>query len=76
MPEDQALLVFTNYCDRTILNYKGKVFNFVDICSFIHSLSSLLSSAQITEILDELQLFVQKIDRPVKTKEGWTIIFS
>jgi hypothetical protein len=62
--------------ENGILNYKGKVFNFVDICSFIHSLSSLLSATQITEILDELQSFVQQIDRSVKTKEGWKIIFS
>ena len=62
--------------ENGILNYKVKVFNFLDICSFIHSLSSLLSVTQITEILDELQLFFQQIDRPVKTKEGWKIIFS
>jgi hypothetical protein len=30
----------------------------------------------MTEILDELQSFVQQIDRSVKTKEGWKIIFS
>jgi len=73
LPTDISTLQGIEY---GMLNYKGKVFNFVDICSFIHSLSSLLSSNQITEILDELQLFVQEIDRPVKTKEGWTIIFS
>lgn len=59
-----------------ILNHKGKVFNFIDICSFIRSLSSLLSSTQITEFLDELQLFIKEIDRPLKTKEGWRIIFG
>ncbi len=59
-----------------ILKYKGKTFNFLDIRFFIHSLSSLLKGTQIDEVMHELQAFVQKIDRPVKTKEGWISIFN
>ena len=58
------------------LNYKQKTFNFVDIRSFAHSLSSLLSDDQINETLSDIQNFVKQINRPVKTKEGWKKIFD
>ncbi|WP_221897219.1 hypothetical protein [Bathymodiolus japonicus methanotrophic gill symbiont] len=43
---------------------------------FICSLSLLLSGDQVIEVLDELKLFVQLVDRPVKTKEGWKKVFN
>jgi hypothetical protein len=58
------------------LHHNGKTFNFWDIKSFTHSLSSLLSGDQINKILSDVQNFVKQIDRPVKTKEGWKKIFS
>jgi hypothetical protein len=61
---------------NSTLNYKGKNFNFVDIASFISSLCTLLTTEQINEIRDELTSFIEKIDRPVKTKEGWNNIFK
>jgi len=73
LPNDVSTLKGTK---DGVLNYKGKTFNFVDICCFIQSLSSLLSLVQIMDVLAELKSFVQKIDRPVKTKEGWKKIFE
>jgi hypothetical protein len=58
------------------LTYKGKMFNFIDIKGYILCLSSLLVEKQIHEILSELHAFMEKIDRPVTTKEGWNKIFS
>lgn len=62
--------------ENGVLNYKGKTFNFLDISAFIYALSSLLTGDQINEVMHELQLFVQKIERPVKTKNGWIAIFT
>ena len=73
LPTDIRTL--TNVEDNA-LNYKGKIFNFIDIKSFIFTLSSLLTIEQINELMDELQAFVQLIGRPVKTKNGWAEIFS
>ncbi len=58
------------------LNYKGKNFNFVEIASFISSLCTLLTTDQLTEITNELTAFIERVDRPVKTKEGWNNIFN
>jgi hypothetical protein len=58
------------------LNYKGKIFNFVDIVSFTYSLSSLLSIDQIDETLSDIQKYVAQVNRPKKTKEGWNKIFN
>lgn len=73
MPEDVSTLQGVR---GGVLNYKGKVFNFLDISNFICSLSLLLSGDQVIEVLDELKLFVQLVDRPVKTKEGWKKVFN
>jgi len=56
--------------------YKGKYFNFVDISSFIFTGMMLLSDDEVSFILSELRNFVSLVERPVKTKEGWNLIFS
>jgi hypothetical protein len=56
--------------------YNGKVFNFVDISAFTHSMCVLLSVSQIMEVINELHNFIEKIDRPVVTKNGWNTVFS
>lgn len=65
-----------NNVDSNSLNYKGKVFNFIDIKAYILCLSSLLIERQIDEVLSDLQSFINKIDRPIKTKQGWNKIFA
>ena len=56
--------------------HKGKTINFLDISSFIHSLSSLLTQNQIAEVLEELRDFVRRVERPEATKIGWQEIFG
>ncbi len=73
LPNDISTL---NDVENGFLNYKGKIFNFIDISSYILSLSSMLSEQQISEILGELGLFMEKIERPIKTRKGWNSIFS
>jgi hypothetical protein len=58
------------------LNYKGKVFNFVDIVGFTYSLSSLLSIDQIDKTLSDIREYVTQFNRPKKTKDGWNQIFN
>ncbi len=58
------------------LNYNGKQFNFIDICSFIESLISLLDDELIKELTQELHDFINHIERSIKTKDGWNLIFA
>lgn len=73
LPTDTCSL---NHVENRTLNYKGKTFNFIDISTFTYMLSALLSSNQINELLEDLQIFVQRIERPLKTKNGWVKIFN
>jgi hypothetical protein len=59
-----------------VMVHKGKTINFVDIGSFVMSLSALLTAAQIDATLHELKAFVERVDRPEKTKMGWKKIFG
>jgi len=72
LPEDVSEL--SGALDETF-NYKGKNFNFIDISQFITSVVALLAREQLDSLLEELKEFVEKIDRPVKTKKGWNSIF-
>ena len=58
------------------LKYKGKTFNFVDICSLIHSISTLFSPEQINNILKDINQFIGQVQRPLTTKNGWNSIFK
>lgn len=58
------------------LTYKGKTFNFVDISTFIKSLVTLLNTEQMLDITNELASFVSDIQRPIKTKNGWNLLFG
>jgi hypothetical protein len=58
------------------ITYKGKVFGFVDIAAFIHSLTALLTPENISELLADLQEFMEMISRPVTTKDGWNKIMA
>ena len=53
------------------MSHRGKKFCFVDIASFIHSNTSLISTQQLDELLDDLSKFVSHIDRLETTKSGW-----
>ena len=58
------------------LNYKGKFFNFVDISGFLLSITSLLSEQEVFEVMQDLQNFIEQIERPLTTKNGWNKIFG
>ena len=73
MPIDVSTL---GVIKNNTIEYKGKRFDFLDISSFIHIVTALLSTSQIISLIDELQSFIMKIDRPIKTKEGWNTIFQ
>lgn len=73
IPEDITSL--KNIVEGTY-NYNGKLFNFIDLKTFILTLASLLTSNQLQNIIDELALFVTNIKRPLSTKEGWNNIFE
>lgn len=57
-------------------NYKGKAFNFVDLRSFILTLVAILTTEQLGAIIKELASFVENIERPISTKNGWNSIFN
>lgn len=73
VPEDVTTL---NLSDNSYIEYKGKVFNFVDIKNFIPSLIALLSAEDLAKMLSEIQDFVEMLERPVVTKNGWNSIFN
>jgi hypothetical protein len=73
MPDDISTLDNVTFGS---LNYKGKTFDFVDIGSFITTISMLLSDKQIEAIMLKLTNFISKIDRPITTKNGWNKIFN
>jgi hypothetical protein len=55
---------------------QGKIFEFSDIYEFVRSLCAILSLYQIEKIIVDIQLFMEEINRPVKTKEGWNTILT
>lgn len=57
-------------------NYKGKTFNFIDLKSFILTLVAILTTQQLGAIMDELASFIENIERPISTKNGWNNIFD
>lgn len=73
LPEDVSTL--GTLVDGTY-NYRGKQFNFIDLKSFILSLISLLKTEQLENIIGELTSFVESVDRPIETKNGWNSIFN
>lgn len=56
-------------------NYQGKRFNFIDLKEFILTTVALLTTEQLKNIIRELSVFIESIDRPISTKEGWNSIF-
>lgn len=73
LPDDISTL--ENFDASTYL-YKGKKFNFVDLYNFILSIISMLKMEQITNILNQLASFIEQVNRPVTTKDGWNSIFT
>lgn len=73
LPEDTSTL--GELMDGTY-NYKGKLFNFIDLKSFILTLVAILTTEQLESIISELTSFIENIERPISTKEGWNIIFN
>jgi hypothetical protein len=57
-------------------NYKGKVFNFIDLRSFILTLVALLTTQQLENIIDKLTSFIESVERPISTKNGWNSVFN
>lgn len=57
-------------------NHRGKLFQFVDIGAFIHSLEALLSDEQVDNLMEKLREFIGDLNRPIATKEGWNTIFG
>lgn len=60
--------------NQNTLLYKGYWFNFIDIASFIYICLSLMESDQIKVFFLEMDDFLQDVNRPMKTKEGWNSI--
>lgn len=58
------------------LIYKGKSFDFIDISHLICTISCLLTSQQLNEVINDLQKFIGKIERNQKTKHGWNKIWD
>ena len=58
-----------------VYDFKGKPLYFIDISEFINSILALLSQEQIKEFMVELASFVEDVNRPISTKEGWSKIF-
>lgn len=73
LPTDIATLKGIEY---NSVVYKGKSFDFLDISSFIRTISCLITPCQLNNIVKEMQNFVAKIDRKLSTKIGWNKIFS
>lgn len=73
LPEDVRELDLT---ETNNFSYKGKSFDFVDISAFIKISTSLLTSEQISQYIGEMSVFIQDVNRPIKTKHGWNDIFS
>lgn len=57
-------------------NYKGKAFNFIDLRSFTLTLVAMLTTEQLEAIISELASFIENIERPISTKNGWNSIFN
>lgn len=56
--------------------YKGKAFNFIDLRSFVLTLVAMLTTEQLGDIIAELASFIENIERPISTKDGWNDIFN
>ncbi len=73
LPQDVAEL---DVRDDNTVNFNGKTINFVDIADFVRSVCALLTNAQIAEIMNEFLKFIEKVNRPVATKDGWNKIID
>lgn len=73
MPEDTSTL---GIGEETAVNYGGKKFEFVDLRGLVHSVVALLSCEDFEFVIGRVRAFVQRIDRPMATKEGWNKVFS
>lgn len=73
LPEDTSAL---GKLMNGTYNYKGKLFNFIDLRSFILTLVALLTTEQLGTIIDELTSFIENIERPISTKDGWNSVFN
>lgn len=61
--------------NETYYEYKGMVFNFIDISEFIRVSISLLSEKQLNIYFEELTIFIEDVNRAKSTKDGWNDIF-
>lgn len=60
---------------KNSIYHKGYWFNFIDIKWFIYTSLSMMNSDQIKDYFTEMQLFINEINRPLGTKNGWNKIF-
>lgn len=60
--------------DEDTFLYKGYWFNFIDIGNFIYICLTLMDSDQIKDFFVEMNVFLQDVNRPIKTKEGWNTL--
>ncbi len=70
IPEDMT----TYMVDAATYQYKGKIFDFIDIRQFIFVISALLTQTQMQKFLQELQAFIADVNVSPKTKLGWNSI--
>jgi hypothetical protein len=77
IPEDIRGLDSIEIGDRcATYKFKGKDIDFCDISSFIVSLSAAISDLAMQTMLEKLSKFVNQIERPITTKNGWNSIFE
>lgn len=67
IPEDVKELEL----DELSLNYKDKIFNFIDIRDFILITSTILSKNQFNSIVEAMREFISDVNISIRTKEGW-----
>lgn len=77
LPEDikNLDLPYSDYGLSATYNYKGKKIDFVDISGFIKVMCSVISEDAMQDAIYKLAEFVNDIDRPVTTKNGWNSLF-
>lgn len=62
--------------ENGVFHYKGFIFNFVDIRSWIQSSLSILSTYQLNRLLEDLTSFMLDRNRPLTTKAAWNKLFN
>ena len=70
----------SNYKDLSVQNgsleYKGRVFNFLKIDSFIFTICTLLSTIEIANLFISITKHINDINRPIHVRKGWKRILE